>query len=80
MEENKTTKTTQHEHHYYYGCFPGKSWIAFCGVTLVIIGSFWLLEELGIIYWFWWDLVIPIILIVWGSSYILYHFRHYNRN
>ena len=47
MEENKTTKTTQHEHHYYYGCFPGKSWIAFCGVTLVIIGSFWLLEGIG---------------------------------
>ncbi len=60
---------------YWFCCLPGPQWLLFCGISSVLIGALWLLQEAGILYEDIWDFVLPIILIVWGTAYIINHFR-----
>jgi len=59
--------------------FPNKLGVLFCGAVAFLVGSLWLMENLGMIPDDWWGFVLPTILISWGLVYILAYFRIYKR-
>lgn len=74
MTENKPEDSKQ----YYPNCFcllPTRGWAAFCGLSLFFIGILWLLDEVGILDHFWWNLTGPVLLIIWGGAYIWHYLQ-----
>ena len=60
-------------------CFPGRIWIPICGFTTLFIGTFWLMDELNIIRGYHWDIILPVILILWGIGYLIAYWTKYHK-
>lgn len=65
-------ETAPRERAYYVCCGPqGRLGISFCGISLVVIGTLWLLSNLGVFSYDWWDFLLPVLLIGWGLVHLI---------
>ncbi|NIR46972.1 hypothetical protein GWO43_00615 [candidate division KSB1 bacterium] len=57
---------------YHICCWPvGRTGLSFCGIALIVIGFVWLLSNVGLLADFWWEILLPLLLIGWGMSQVL---------
>jgi len=75
--EFRNEKESDRKIFYGFCGFPNKFGVLFCGAVTFLVGSLWLMENLGVIPNDWWEFVLPTILISWGLFYILAYFRIY---
>ncbi len=71
-----TNEERKEVHHYYSSCcapWMGRArWGGiFCGVALIILGVAWLAANLGWITAAWWQIALPLLIVVWGLGVLL---------
>ncbi len=74
-ESREIQQEIRKEVHHYHGswcCLApwSRRGAIICGAALIIFGGVWLLSSLGLITEEWWEMAVPLLLVVWGLAVV----------